>query len=391
MAAIMANVRQRKSARTGEISYTVQVRLTGYPPQTATFKRKTDAHIWAQQTEAAIREGRHFPYAESKRHTVSDLIDRWLKKLERDKPVSQDKQTQELRWWREQIGGYALSRVTPALIGECRDSLLAENIGTEAVPRYRVPATANRYLAALSKAFTEAVREWHWVRENPVLRVSKGKESPGVVRYLSNEERERLLAECDRLARTPNQSPGRLARTLREKARMPADTPDAPWLHCLVFLALTTGARRAELLELRWPQVDLDRGLLVFLKTKNGEIRSASVVGKALAALRAWSESPYSKSPHAGDDRVFPGLSRDKPLAIDFFWRRALKRAGVRNFRFHDLRHSAASYLAMSGATAPEIAAVLGHKQLQMVKRYAHLGEQHTASVVSRMVDKFLS
>jgi integrase len=304
----MANIRQRTSTTTGETTFTVQVRLSGFPTQTATFKRKTDARNWAQQTEAAIRDGRYFPTAESKRHTVTDLIDRWLASLNQGGVTAYERQSQELTWWKGQIGEYSLSRVTPALIAQSRDRLLQENIGSEPQPRYRVPATANRYLAALSKAFTQAVREWHWVHENPVLRVSKGKESSGVVRYLSDDERERLLKACQH-----------------------ADAP----------------------------------------------------------ALAAWSQvvAPV----HEGDDRVFPGLQLDKPLAIDAYWYQALSRAEIKDFRFHDLRHSAASYLAMSGATAPEIAAVLGHRQLQMVKRYAHLGEQHTAGVVSRMVDKFLS
>ena len=68
-----------------------------------------------------------------------------------------------------------------------------------------------------------------------------------------------------------------------------------------------------------------------------------------------------------------------------------MARAGVKNFRFHDLRHSAASYLAMSGASLPEIAAVLGHKTYQMVKRYAHLSEQHTAGVVASMNKKIFA
>ena len=64
---------------------------------------------------------------------------------------------------------------------------------------------------------------------------------------------------------------------------------------------------------------------------------------------------------------------------------KALKEAGIEDFRWHDLRHCTASYLAMNGATLPEIAAVLGHKQLDMVRRYAHLSPQHTAGVVARM------
>jgi integrase len=360
----MANIRQRASAKTGETTYTVQVRLNGFPAQTATFKRKTDAKHWAQHTEAAIREGRYFPTAESKRHTVGDVIDRWLGALKPQGTAAYERQRQELTWWKDEIGEYSLSAATPALIGQSRDKLLQENIGSEAEPRYRVPATANRYLAALSKAFSEAVREWHWMHENPVLRVSKGKESSGVVRYLSDDERERLLKAC-------------------QHASAPA------WLYPLVLLALATGGRRGELLGLRWEHVNLERGMVTFVLTKNGETRSVPVAGKVRAALEAWAKvvSPVN----AEDDRVFPGLQLDKPLAIDAYWYQALSRAGIKDFRFHDLRHSAASYLAMSGATAPEIAAVLGHKQLQMVKRYAHLGEQHTAGVVSRMVDKFLA
>ncbi|MCC7485349.1 MAG: tyrosine-type recombinase/integrase [Burkholderiales bacterium] len=77
------------------------------------------------------------------------------------------------------------------------------------------------------------------------------------------------------------------------------------------------------------------------------------------------------------------------PLWFDAFWYAALEAAGIKDFRFHDLRHSAASYLAMSGTTTAEIAAVLGHKTLQMVKRYPHLSDQHTGAVVERMTENF--
>ncbi len=79
-----------------------------------------------------------------------------------------------------------------------------------------------------------------------------------------------------------------------------------------------------------------------------------------------------------------------KPTFPAKAWQAALRAAQIDDFRYHDLRHSAASYLAMSGATLAEIAEVLGHKTLQMVKRYAHLTEQHTADVVERMAERFL-
>jgi len=91
-----------------------------------------------------------------------------------------------------------------------------------------------------------------------------------------------------------------------------------------------------------------------------------------------------------GSNAVFAGRN-GKALFPRDAWEAALVKAEISDFRFHDLRHTAASYLAMSGATLAEIAEVLGHRTLQMVKRYAHLTEQHTSSVVSRMNSKFLS
>ena len=85
---------------------------------------------------------------------------------------------------------------------------------------------------------------------------------------------------------------------------------------------------------------------------------------------------------------VFPSPG-EKPVWFDPAWYEALDKAKIQDFRFHDLRHTAASYLAMSGATVPEIAAVLGHRTLQMVKRYAHLSDQHTGAVIERMTRKY--
>ena len=86
-----------------------------------------------------------------------------------------------------------------------------------------------------------------------------------------------------------------------------------------------------------------------------------------------------------GDELVFPGKTGDDPVDIRDAWETAVKKAKLENFRFHDCRHTAASYLAMNGATLSEIAEVLGHKTLNMVKRYAHLSEAHTMKVVESM------
>jgi integrase len=360
--------------------------MRGHPPVSASFKSRTDARKWAQDTESAIRNGRYFPTHEAKRHTLAELIDRYLGLTkEKREPAYYERKKALLGCWRDALGDYSLAQLTPALIAEQRDKFLRENIGTKKAPRRRAPATVNRHLSALSKACTEAVREWHWLQDNPVRRVAKEQESAGRVRYLSDEERKALLEACQK--------------------------SELPELHLIVLLALTTGMRRGEILGLRWADVDLERRLIVLNKTKNRERRSVPIVPAVLELVHE-----HRKVRRLGNDMVFPNRGKKKtqadtrapnvialqcgsrqaegandpgPLWFDEFWYAALETAKIENFRFHDLRHTAASYLAMTGATTAEIAAVLGHKTLKMVKRYAHLSDQHTGAVIERMTQKY--
>ena len=179
------------------------MRLSGWPPQSATFKRKTDAKRWATQTEAAIREGRHFRFAEAQRHSVADLIDRYREEvLKRKAPTKRADQERHLNWWHQQLGRYRLSDITPSLISEKRE-LLAKG-GTHQSER-RSGATCNRYVASLGHAFSIAAREWEWIDRNPVAQVRKLPEARGRTRFLSDEERDRLLTAC----RDSSQNAGR--------------------------------------------------------------------------------------------------------------------------------------------------------------------------------------
>lgn len=346
----MAYIEPRKD-KDGKTSYRVQVRLKGYPTQSATFERKTDANKWAQQTEAAIREGRHFKTVEAKRHTVEEMIDRYIKSVLPTKGSQQFNQKKQLEWWKKKIGSYTLADCTPSMIAECRDDLLE---GTTHLKVNRSPATVNRYLAALSHCFTIAVKEWGWLDDSPMRKVRKCKEPRGRVRFLSDDERVRLLKACEE---SENKN-----------------------LYLIVVLALSTGARQSEILSLRWNQVDLNRGVITLYETKNKEIRSLPLTGHALKLMKE-----LNKVRHIDTDLLFPGKDKKQPADIRHVWMTALDKAKIKDFRFHDLRHSAASYLAMNGATIAEIAEVLGHKTLQMVKRYSHLTEQHTAKVVAKM------
>ncbi|MBX9744827.1 MAG: hypothetical protein K2X08_06415 [Chlamydiales bacterium] len=152
----MAYIQERKTAD-GKTHYRVQIRLKEFPKEMATFERKTDAKLWAHQTEAAMREGRYFKTSESKTHTVANLVDRYIENIIPTKPKNAPACTAQLTWWKEQLGYCLLSDLTPALIVEQKDKLLK---GTTYKRTLRSPATVVRYLAALSHPLTIAVKEW---------------------------------------------------------------------------------------------------------------------------------------------------------------------------------------------------------------------------------------
>jgi len=345
----MASI-EKRSTPDGKISHRVKVRLKGYPSQTATFSRLTDARKWAQDTESAIRDGRHFKTAESKKHTLAELVDRYIKDalpVKTSKPKQITNQSQQLRWWKDKIGSYALADITPAIIVKCRDEL---GIG-------RTPATVVRYMAALSHAYTIAINEWQWVESSPLSKVKKPKESRGRVRFLSDDERISLLQACKE--------------------------SNNPYLYICVIFALSTGMRRGELMSLKWGDINLNESYLILNDTKNDERRRVALVGHALELIRS-----HSKTKHPNTDLLFPGKNHEHPIDLRRSFANALKQAEITDFKWHDLRHCTASYLAMNGASLAEIAEVLGHKTLQMVKRYAHLSDGHVSSVVESMNNK---
>lgn len=242
----MANI-QKRTTKSGEVSYRVQVRVKGRPAETATFARLTDARNWAQQTEADIRRGKHFKTAEAKKRTMDEAIDRYFHDVlsHRENPVNQKIY---LNWWKKQLGAYTLADITPALIVEKRNALVGSknNYG-----RVVGSATANRYTQALGHVYTIASKEWGWVSDNPVSNITKFKEPRGRVRFLSEEERASLLQACQE--------------------------SENDFLYPVVVLALSTGARKMEVLSLKWQDVDFERGVIVLHETKNGERIQASL------------------------------------------------------------------------------------------------------------------
>ncbi len=348
----MATIRTRRGKR--GTTYQAIVRIRGASPQAKTFRRKTDAKRWARSIEAAIAEGR-FTTSEANRRTVAELLDRFVaEKIPLRAPESQTKLTHRLEWWKKKLGANTtLAEVAPARLVEIRDGL---SRGESPSRRPVAPATVNRHLALVARAFSVAVKEWFWLEDNPFRRVPRLKEPRGRVRFLDDEERVRLLKTCQQSGE--------------------------PRLYPLVLLALSTGARQGSLMKLRWPDIDFERGSVVFHETKNGDRISVPITGPAFDMMRE-----LSRVRRLDTDLVFTNQWRRARFPREA-WERTVAAAGISDFTFHDLRHTAASYLAMSGATLTEIADVLGHKTLVMVKRYSHLTEAHTRSVLSRMTAK---
>ena len=351
----MATIRKHQ-AKDGKIKYYVQIRLKGHAPQTGRFDRLTDAKKWIQEVESSIRNNRYFKTAESRKHTFNQLAERYINSILPQKKTKND-QILQLRWWKKQLGEMLLADITPSKISEYKEKLLSEK---SVYGKLRSASTANRYLSILSHVFTIASKEWGWIRENPLSFVSKLKEPNGRIRYLTDEEREQLLDACKN---SKNQ-----------------------YLHTIVVTALSTGMRLGEILNLSWSNVDFKYERIILEETKNGERRQVPIKGKALSLLKGLQNNRLMCS-----KLLFPSkYSFSKPSDIKSAWKYALKRSRIKDFRFHDLRHSCASYLAMNGCSIVEIAGVLGHKTLQMAKRYSHLSDSHLSDVVAKMNEKIL-
>lgn len=351
----MAAITERKS-KNGKSTFRVKVRLKGYPPVYASFDRKTDAKKWAMQIELTIKEGKYFKQQKENKHTVGELIDRYIDHVLPLKPRSFEKQKMQLKWWKKHLNKYYLKDLSSALITEHRNHLIT---GMTYRHKKRSCATVNRYMAVLSHALTIAHKEWGWVSENPCSKISKLKESSGRMRYLSDEERKNLLKS--------------------------AKESNNPSLYIVIVLALSTGMRYSEILGMKWDQVNFDQSFITLYETKNGEMRNIPLAGLALELLK----KAYLL--RTKNNWVFPNKRGDAPMNFRSAWESALKRANIKNFCFHDLRHSCASYLAMNGARSSEIAAILGHKTLQMVKRYAHISQSHASKVVADMNNRIFN
>ncbi len=218
--------------------------------------------------------------------------------------------------------------------------------------RIHKPASVNRMRSAISSVMKFAIQR-RYIRKNPVMDVPIRAENNRITRWLNDDERKRLIRAAQG--------------SLWEK------------LSLIILLAITTGARKGELLSLRWEEVDFKNRTYLLHQTKNGEPRVLMFPPNAIQKLMKYRQQ---------SGLVFASKRKpNRPMEFNKHWRKALQDAGIENFRFHDLRHTAASYLVMNGATLQETAHVLGHKSTVTTERYAHLSIEHIKTLTDRVFE----
>ncbi|MEZ9590973.1 tyrosine-type recombinase/integrase [Vibrio breoganii] len=248
---------------------------------------------------------------------------------------------QRLGYWSALFGDLAVGKVTRLKVRAELRKLLQSC----------TPATVNRYKAALGTLYRFLLQEYD-IDHNPVRGIPLFSENNARTRFLDDDELSRLLNACY----------------------------SSPWgsLYLLVLLAITTGGRRSELITTRWEQVNLKTKTIYLGTTKNGEQRLLTLTQSAIEELmKARRSSGY----------VFPRPANPATYFKNFdcHWKAALREARIEDFRFHDLRHTCASILAMNGASLLEICQVLGHKSITMTQRYAHLCVEHKQELTERV------
>lgn len=342
----MASILKRRK-KNGEYAYAVRIKQHGKVIITKTFSRLGDARLWAQKTEAELLNSEYFPERAHSGRTVKELMARYL-----EQEAAHRKRPKEFAYyakkWVDLLKNKTLSDIKPTDIARVRESLRAKYAAS----------TVNKYLNVLNRACTLAVAEWGWMPSNPCQGVARSSEPKGRDRVLTTDERNRLLEACEQ--------------------------SENPRLKLFVLIALVCACRRGEVKTLKWSNVDLTNRILTLVETKNGETRSV--------AFPAFLADEFKRVRAMGLDDVYVfGNGQGQPEDYKKAWNGALKRAGIEGFRYHDLRHTAATNLAKSGATTLELAQITGHKTMQMLKRYTHLTENETRGPIERMSDQFFN
>lgn len=289
------------------------------------------------QRRNLIKEGKHPDVNRVNNHTFVQLAqkyDEWMDGRHR----SADSKRYRIKALQSRFGSLPLRRF---------NTLIVDQYQTELINRGLKPASVNKNIGILKAMFKKAV-DWNMVEEITLKNIRKVKPLPENnrrLRYLSKEECQALIDACK------------------------------PHLRPIVVTALNSGMRRGEILGLKWEQVDLKNGFILLDITKNGERREIPInqtLKHTLKGVVRRVDSPY----------VFVDREGREYREVKRSFTSALRKVGIKDFRFHDLRHTFASHLVMAGVDITTVRELLGHKSLTMTLRYAHLAPSHKVKAV---------
>jgi integrase len=315
----MASIRKRGGR------YHAQVRKSGYPPLTKTFSTLTTAKRWATTTEADMERNLHVVLPD--KTTVGELLDRYEEDVS---PLHKRHQVEKyrLKTLQRHLGDQRVSTLSPALLCKYR------NIRLKVVS----PASLKRELVILSSVLNTAIKEWGInLQQNPVSLVSLPKVGRGRDRRLEAGEEEKLLSASDELKR-------------------------------IIIVALETGMRRGEILNIKRSHIDLAHQTLLIPITKTDTPRKIPLSSRALEALREQLRGSQNVIP-IEETTLFSYTAR----GLSGAFLRLCKKHELDNLRFHDLRHEATSRFFEKGLNPVEVATITGHKDTRMLMRYTHL------------------
>ncbi len=297
---------------------------------TGTTDRRVAEAILAK-IRVKMAEGRYYDTLQDQDRTFADMMTRYLTERSAQKaPKSYQRDQQALKHLLPVFGEKLLGEVTPKLLAAYKAQRRTEEAA---------PATTNKELQVVRHAFNLAEREWEWCRENPMRKISLESVDNQIDRWLTEEEEGRLLAVA------------------------PA------WLRPLIVFALHTGMRQGEILSVQWHDVDFTRRTLVVMKSKNRERRTLPLNHTVVALLAEKHAAGGSDTGLVFTTSTGTGL---KARYVVRAFSKARDRAGLPEFRFHDLRHTFATRLAQRGVDLYKVQRLLGHKTGVMTQRYAH-------------------
>lgn len=335
-------------------SWKAVVRKLGWPTTAKSFRTRRDAEDWSRRTEDEMVRGIYIQRSSSDRMTVAAALDRYHQEItSTKKTTTQRGEVSKVKALMPYFGKYSMSAVTADLVATYRDKRLAEG---------KANNTVRLELALLSHLFTIAIKEWRLgLTYNPVANIRKPKPGEGRNRRLSPKEEQQLF---NAITRHSN-----------------------PMLRWIFQIALETGMRSSEIVNLTPLDIDLKKRIVYLRDTKNGNARTVPL-NKTVTEV--FSEALANKLRPENTELIFFGEpGRDKkrrPYEFNKVWMDIKQSLGITDLRFHDLRHEAVSRLVEAGLSDQEVSAISGHKSMQMLKRYTHLRAEDLVKRLDQIV-----